>query len=73
MWQEYKRRFWISQIVIALGTIIAWQVGKLPPQQLVVIFVAMQVGAVLGAGMGAKIKRDVEAGNRDDDLPLKPR
>jgi len=73
MWQEYKKRFWISQAVILLGTLVAWQVGKLPPAQLVMVFFAMQVGALLGAGMGARMKRQIERAERDDDLPLKPR
>ncbi len=70
MWQEYKRRFWTSQILIVLAVVITWQVAKFPWQQIVMIVIAMEIGALLGAAMGARIKRQVK--QADDDLPLKP-
>jgi xanthine/uracil permease len=70
MWQEYKRRFWMSQFLIVLAVIVTWQVAKFPWQQIVMIIIAMEIGSLLGAAMGAKIKREVRHSN--DDLPLKP-
>jgi hypothetical protein len=70
MWTEYKKRFWTSQIMIVVVTILAWQVLHVKGQQLIMIVLAMELGALLGAWMGAKMKRQIE--RMDDDLPLKP-
>ncbi len=68
MWEEYKRRFWVSHLIMLIAVIVTWQVAKFEPKQIVLIVIAMEVGSVMGAAMGAKIKRDVK--KSDDDLPL---
>lgn len=70
MWQEYKKRFWASQLLIVLAVIVTWQFARFPWQQIVMIIVAMEIGALLGAAMGAKLKRDVKKSN--EELPLRP-
>ncbi|GIW77655.1 MAG: hypothetical protein KatS3mg104_2718 [Phycisphaerae bacterium] len=70
MWQEYKKRFWASQLLIVLAVIVTWQFAQFPWQQIVMIIIAMEIGALLGAAMGAKLKRDVQKSK--EDLPLKP-
>lgn len=68
MWQEYKKRFVMTQVVVAIILLIAWQYG-MERRQIVMAFIAMEVGAVFGAIMGARLKSQVERA-RDDDLPL---
>lgn len=70
MWQEYKKRFWASQLLIVLAVIVTWQFARFPWQQIVMIVIAMEIGALLGAAMGAKLKRDVQRSK--EDLPLRP-
>jgi xanthine/uracil permease len=71
MWEEYKRRFWISQAMIVLAVIVTWQIAGMSWQRVVTIVVAMEIGALLGSAMGAKLKRDVI--RSDEELPLKPK
>jgi uncharacterized membrane protein YfcA len=71
MWKEYKRRFFVSQVLIVVVALLAWQVGKMEARQLITIIVAMEIGGLLGAWMGAKMKQQIE--RADEDLPLNKR
>ncbi|MBC7783649.1 MAG: hypothetical protein H7144_07395 [Burkholderiales bacterium] len=71
MWKEYRKRFVVTQVLIALAVLVAWQVAKVPGSQLGLMVVAMELGAVIGAFFGASLKRRIDS--PDDDLPLKPR
>jgi uncharacterized membrane protein YfcA len=71
MWTEYKKRFWTSQALILIVAVVAWQLGGVRGQQLVTVIVAMQLGALLGAWMGARMKRQIQ--QADDELPLNKR
>lgn len=68
MWKEYKKRFLVTQIIIGIVVLVAWQYG-MDRRQLLMAAVAMEAGSVLGAVFGARLKRQIEAA--DDDLPLK--
>lgn len=66
MWNEYKKRFAATQIFVAIGLVVAWQVLKVQPQQLIGVFIAMELGGIMGAWLGARMKTSL--GN-DDELP----
>lgn len=68
-WQHYRRRFWTTQLFVALLLAIGYWGVKLPPSQLLAVFVAMQVGGLIGAWLATRIHKSV----RNDDLPLSRR
>jgi uncharacterized membrane protein YfcA len=60
MWHQYKRTFAKTQLVIALvtaGTFLG--LGQVWARS-AVFFLVMQVGAVLGAGWGVRLRRKVD-------------
>lgn len=67
MWQHYKRRFWSTQIFILMLISIGRFGLNMTGKELLAIFIAMQVGAFLGAWLAVKIKR------QGTDLPLSRR
>ena len=69
MWKEYKKRFLWTQVFVVIGLFVAWKVMKVDPPRLVMIFLAMELGCVMGAWMGTRINDP----SKDDELPLNRR
>jgi len=67
MWQLYKKRFALTQLFIAALLLVAMLVFHKPRNELVIMFIAMQIGAVLGAAMGKRINNQAD---RADEPPL---
>jgi uncharacterized membrane protein YfcA len=72
MWAQYRKTLIPTQVVILTVCLITLLVFKAPWQGILAIFVAMQIGAVLGARWAMRLKRKIEA-SRPDRLPLSPR
>jgi len=60
MWQQYKRTFTKTQAVIAAATIATYFYTGHMVARSAVFFVMMQIGAVLGAAWGTRLKRKVD-------------
>ena len=72
MWEQYRKTLIPTQIVVAIVCLSMLLLFSAPWQGVAAIFVAMQIGAVLGARWGVRLKRKVEA-SRGERLPLMPR
>jgi hypothetical protein len=71
MWVQYRKTLIPTQIVVAIVCLCMLLLFKAPWQGVAAIFAAMQIGAILGARWGMRLKRKIEAsGGR---LPLSPR
>ncbi len=57
-------------LLIAAMLAAGWFAWKMPGPQLVLIFLSMELGAIIGAWWGARIVRKLE--RRDTELPLNP-
>jgi len=71
MWAQYRKTLIPTQIVVAIVCLCVLLVFKAPWQGVAAIFVAMQIGAILGARWGLRLKRKIEASS--GRLPLSPR
>ncbi len=70
MWQQWKKTAPLMQVfIIGLCALAAYQ-GK-SAGFVAMTFVLMQIGSLLGAWWGAKIKRKIE--DRESRLPLQDR
>jgi uncharacterized membrane protein YfcA len=61
MWEQYRKTLIPTQVVVAivcLGVLILFHA---PWQGVLAMFLAMQIGAILGARWGVRLKRKVEA------------
>ena len=72
MWAQYRKTLIPTQIVVAIVCLCMFLLFKAPWQGVAAIFVAMQIGAIVGARWGLRLKRKVETA-RGDRLPLAPR
>jgi uncharacterized membrane protein YfcA len=72
MWIQYRKTLIPTQVVVATVCLLTLLLFKAPWQGIVAIFVAMQIGAVLGARWAIRLRRKIEA-SRQDRLPLAPR
>ena len=71
MWEQYRKTAAFTQIfVVAVCAAMRYFV-KMPWAAVAALFVAMQLGALLGTWWGVRLRRRVTA--EDDDLPLKRR
>jgi hypothetical protein len=59
MWAQYQKTFLRIQAVIAIVTCLALVATGFRLSAAVVFFAVMQVGAVLGAGWGVRLKAKV--------------
>jgi hypothetical protein len=60
MWEQYKRTFRKTQAVIATVTVATYYgLGQVASRS-AVFFLMMQVGAVLGAMWGVRLKKKVD-------------
>ena len=71
MWAQYRKTLIPTQIVVAIVCLCMLLLFKAPWQGVLAIFAAMQIGAILGARWGVRLKRKIEA-SRGDRLPLSP-
>jgi len=71
MWVQYRKTLIPTQIVVAIVCLCMLLLFNAPWQGVAAIFAAMQIGAILGARWGLRLKGKIEAsGGR---LPLSPR
>jgi hypothetical protein len=70
MWQTYWKRFPLMQGLILVLCAVMYYVLKLRWAQVAATFVVMEIGAVLGAWYGTRMRKRVES---QDDLPLRRR
>ena len=68
MWSLYKRRFWTTQFFIAVLLAITYWGMKSSGLQVLLFFVAMQLGAFIGAAIAVVIQKKSERGT--GELPL---
>jgi len=72
MWAQYRKTLIPTQVVILTVCLCMYFVFKAPWQGILAIFLAMQIGAILGARWAVRLKRKIEA-SRQERLPLSPR
>ena len=68
MWEQYRKTLIPLQAIILIACGWLYLTGQAPLMGVLVIFLVMQLGAVLGAMWAARIKHRIER-NRDR-LPL---
>jgi hypothetical protein len=71
MWEQYKKTAVATQLFIFTITLGSIFLGGTPLPAAAVLFVFMQVCAVLGARSAMRLKKKDAA--RNGDLPLRPR
>jgi hypothetical protein len=60
MWEQYKRTFAKTQLVIMVVTAATyWGLGQVAERS-AVFFLMMQIGALAGAAWGVRLKRKVD-------------
>ena len=60
MWEQYKKYFAKTQAVIAVVTIVTFLYMDHVVARSAVFFLMMQVGAVMGAMWGTRLKKKVD-------------
>ena len=60
-WQQYKRTLVPIQATIVLACLALFFALHVHPMSVLVLFVAMEVGAVIGAAWGVRLKRKITA------------
>ena len=76
MWTHYRRFALYNQIFIVVACVTAYYALRMSPPAVVVMFVIMQAGALLGAWWSAKREPSGPSPSRprpDDRLPLQRR
>jgi uncharacterized membrane protein YfcA len=68
MWEQYRKTLVPFQLFILAATVTMYFITGRQLLAALVVFVVMQVGSLIGAAWGARLKRRV--GQRDDELPL---
>jgi len=71
MWAQYRKTLIPTQILAATVCLCTLLLFKAPWQSIVAIFIAMQIGAILGARWAVRLKRKIEGAR--GHLPLSPR
>lgn len=70
MWQQYKKTLIPTQLAIIAACILLYWKSKMPLPGVLVFFVVMQTGALIGAMWAARLKRRAAPTN---PLPLRHR
>ena len=70
MWTQYRKTLIPTQILVVTVCLCTFLLFKAPWQGVLAIFVAMQIGAILGARWAVRLRRKIEAAR--DPLPLMP-
>jgi uncharacterized membrane protein YfcA len=69
MWAQYKRTLIPTQLlIITVALILIYGVKDTTPTLVVVTVIVMELGSLLGAWWGARLKRKIEG--RSEKLPL---
>ena len=61
MWEQYRKTLIPTQIVVVIVCLGMLIMFSAPWQGVLAIFAAMQIGAILGARWGVRLKRKIEA------------
>ena len=71
MWEQYRKTLFATQLFIltVCGLMIY---GHVQFTGVLVVFVVMQLGALIGARWAARLRRKVLESKSKDDLPLRP-
>lgn len=69
MWAQYRKTAIPIQLMILVAAVVLYGFAKVPLPGLLLFLVAMEVGAILGAWWGARLKRKLNA--EFDKLPLR--
>ena len=68
MWAQYRKTLIPTQLLVVAVCLGAYYLGGMPPAAVAVIFIVMQVGAIIGTWWGLRIKRQLR--DADERLPL---
>lgn len=68
MWEQYRKFFIPTQIFILAMCGSLWYFGHAPIPAILLLLAVMEIGAVLGAAWGARLKSKINRGQ--DRLPL---
>jgi hypothetical protein len=71
MFKQYRKTLIPSQILILAICAFFHFSGRSNPRFILLLFIAMQLGAVLGAWWGSRLKRQIQ--DADKRLPLENR
>ncbi len=71
MWAQYRKTLIPTQFIVLTICLCTLLLFKAPWQGVVAIFVAMEIGAILGARWAVRLRRKIEASR--NPLPLTPR
>ena len=71
MWEQYKKHLIATQIFIFLVCGLLYFSGRGTLPQVLLAFIAMQIGSFVGAWWGARLKSKIERSN--NKLPLERR
>jgi uncharacterized membrane protein YfcA len=71
MWEQYRKTAAITQTFVLAVCAAMWFFANIPWPAVAALFVAMQLGALLGTWWGVRMRRRVTA--EEDDLPLRRR
>ena len=71
MWKQYRKTTVVVQPFIATLCLVMKYLMRMPWPAVAVMFLVMQVGALLGAWWGARLRRKVT--EQEEELPLKRR
>ena len=70
MWEHYRKTLIPMQLFIIAACAAAYLFKLMPWQAVLVTFVVMQLGALLGAWWGYRLRRQIiRQSERDDELP----
>jgi hypothetical protein len=60
MWDQYRKTAFPTQVFIFLSCAFVFYFGKAPLQATAIIFVVMQIGGLLGAWWGWRLRMKME-------------
>ena len=72
MWAQYRKTLIPTQLIVITICLCMFFLFKAPWLSILAVFVAMQIGAIVGARWAMRLKRKIAA-SRGEPLPLSPR